>query len=318
MRLIYMGTPDFAVPTLERILERGHEVLAVVSQPDKPVGRKRELTPPAVKVAALARGLPVLQPRSARSRRFLEQVRDLRPEVVAFAAYGKLLPQEFLDIPPYGCLNVHASLLPRYRGAAPIQWAIIHGETVTGVSIMRAEAGLDTGPVLLQREEPIRPDDTAGTLFERLALLGADAMVEALDLLANGQATYTPQKEEDATYAPLIEVEHGRMNWSLPAASLHNLVRGLNPKPGAFFTSPDGREVKVWRTEVVEATRLAPPAERVPDDPGTAALAGKHELLVWTGAGLLDLKEVQPAGSRRITGPEYARGRHLAAGDRVG
>ena len=180
MRLIYMGTPEFAVPPLLALIEAGHQVAAVVTQPDKPVGRKRVLTPPPVKVAAGERGIPVLQPNSARSPEFHERVRAYAPEVIGYAAYGKILPQAFLDLPPHGCLNVHASLLPKYRGAAPVQWAVMNGETITGVSIMRAEAGLDTGPVLLTAEEPIHEDDTAGTLMGRLSLLGARLLADAI------------------------------------------------------------------------------------------------------------------------------------------
>ena len=244
MRLIYMGTPEFAVPPLLALMESNHEIVAVVTQPDKPVGRKKTLTPPPVKVAALERGIPVLQPNSARSAAFHGQVRELAPEAVGYAAYGKILPQAFLDLPPHGCLNVHASLLPKYRGAAPIQWAVMNGETVTGVSIMRAEAGLDTGPVLLRAEEPIRPDDTAGTLSERLSQLGARLLVEAMDAVEAETAVYTPQNDAEATHAPLLTVEVARMDWTRSAEGLRNQVRGLNPKPGAV-TAYGGREVKV-------------------------------------------------------------------------
>ncbi|HEY3280813.1 MAG TPA: methionyl-tRNA formyltransferase [Armatimonadota bacterium] len=315
MRVVCMGTPDFAVPLLEGLLERGHEVAAVVCQPDKPVGRKRELTPPPMKVAALAHGLPVLQPTTARSRSFQARVRELAPRAVVYAAYGKILPQSFLDIPPEGCLNIHASLLPLYRGAAPIQWAIMNGEAETGVSIMRAEAGLDTGPVLLQRAEPIRDDDTAGTLFDRLASLGGRMMLEALDLIEAGEARYQPQDASHATHAPPIEAAHCRLDWSWPARKLRDRVRGLNPKPGAVFTHA-GREVKLWSADLVsevdQARSGTPLAEGCP---GTVAFVGKRDLWVRSADGLLAMREVQPSGKGRISGPEFARGQRLCAGE---
>ena len=303
-----MGTPEFAVPSLHALLDAGHEVLAVVTQPDKPVGRRQVLTPPPLKVAALERGLPVLQPERVKDEEFLAKIRRLAPELVAYAAYGKILPKSFLDIPPHGCLNVHASLLPKYRGAAPIQWALINGETVTGISIMRADEGLDTGPVLLQREEPIYPDDTAGTLSERLARLGAEALVEAVRLIELGRAVYTPQDDAQATYAPMLKPEHTVLNWSEPAEALRNRVRGLNPKPGAV-ASMGGREVKVWRAAVVEGDPNA--------EPGVLIALSREGPVVQTGRGALLLLEVQPAGGRRQSGAEFARGWRVAVGQKV-
>lgn len=303
-----MGTPEFAVPSLHALLDAGHEVLAVVTQPDKPVGRKQVLTPPPLKVAALERGLPVLQPERVRDEGFLSEIRRLAPELVAYAAYGKILPKSFLDIPPHGCLNVHASLLPKYRGAAPIQWALINGETVTGISIMRADEGLDTGPVLLQREEPIYPDDTAGTLSERLARLGAEALVEAVRLIELGQAVYTPQDDAQATYAPMLKPEHAILDWNEPAEALRNRIRGLNPKPGAV-ASMGGRDVKIWRAAAVEGN---PDAE-----PGVLIALSREGPIVQTGRGALLLLEVQPAGGRRQSGAEFARGWRVAVGQKV-
>ena len=304
VRLIYMGTPEFAVPPLLALIEAGHAVVAVVTQPDKPVGRKRLLSPPPVKEAALERGIPVLQPTSARSAAFHEEVRALAPEVVGYAAYGKILPQAFLDIPPHGCLNVHASFLPKYRGAAPIQWAIMNGETVTGVSIMRAEAGLDTGPVLLAEEESIRPDDTAGTLMERLSHLGARLLVEAMRRVEAGEASYTPQDDAAATHAPLLTAEVAAMDWTRTAETLRNQVRGLNPKPGAVTRFRD-REVKVWQAERRDESGEAGTVLRV-EDAGPAVAAGQGALL---------LTEVQPSGSRRMSGGEFARGQRVTAGE---
>jgi methionyl-tRNA formyltransferase len=306
VRLIYMGTPEFAVPPLLALLEAGHEVVAVVTQPDKPVGRKRVLTPPPVKQAALERGIPVLQPNSARSAAFHDEVRALAPEVIGYAAYGKILPQAFLDIPPQGCLNVHASLLPKYRGAAPIQWAIMNGETFTGVSIMRAEAGLDTGPVLLKAEEPIRPEDTAGTLAERLSQLGARLLAEAIHAVEAGAATFTPQNDADATHAPLLTLEVAQMDWSRSAETLRNQVRGLNPKPGAMTRFRD-RDLKVWVAEVRDETCMS----------GEVLRLDAEGPVIGTGAGALLLAEVQPAGSRRMSGAEFVRGQRVQVGERL-
>jgi methionyl-tRNA formyltransferase len=308
MRIVFMGTPGFAVPSLESLLRAGHQVLAVVTQPDKPVGRKRLLTPPPLKVAAMQHGIPVLQPDRARDPEFLRSVRELAPELVAYAAYGKILPQAFLEIPPLGCLNVHASLLPAYRGAAPIQWAIINGETLTGVSIMRAEAGLDTGPVLLRREEPILPDDTAGTLGERLAKLGAEALIEAIALLQSGQAHFEPQDDGRATYAPPIKAEDAALDWGQPAERLRNKVRALNPKPGAVVRAL-GRELKVWRAAVADG--------RLGAAPGTVVELLDEGPAVQTGDGALVLQEVQPAGGRRQGGADFARGSRIEVGDNL-
>jgi len=308
MRIVFMGTPHFAVPSLHALLEAGHDVLAVVTQPDKPVGRKRVLTPPPLKVAAVQRGLTVLQPERARDEAFLAQMRALAPDLVAYAAYGKILPPSFLEIPRHGCINVHASLLPKYRGAAPIQWAIINGETVTGVSIMRAEAGVDTGPVLLQREEPIRPDDTAGDLSARLARLGAEMLVEAVGLIESGRAVFIPQDESLATYAPMLKPEDAVLDWNQPAQSVRNRVRALNPKPGAVAVI-QGREVKVWRASVVDGDPSA--------EPGTVIAVCKAGPAVQACGGAVLLEEVQPAGGKRMSGADLARGWRIHAGEKL-
>jgi methionyl-tRNA formyltransferase len=305
--MIYMGTPAFAVPSLLALLEAGHTVLAVVTQPDKPVGRKRILTPSPVKCIAQEHGIRVLQPASARSSSFLEEVRALAPEIIPYAAYGKILPQTFLDIPSHGCLNVHASLLPKYRGAAPIQWAIMNGETLTGVSIMRAEAGLDTGPVLLSAEEPIREDDTAATLSQRLSELGAKALVEAIRRIEKGTANYTPQDETKATYAPLITSETAVMDWNRSAVELRNQIRGLNPKPGAMTRFRD-RELKVWWAELAEGRGEA----------GVVLRFEAERPVIAAGDGALLLTEVQSSGSRRMSGEEFVRGQRVQPGDRLG
>lgn len=303
-----MGTPEFAVPSLHALLEAGHDVPAVVTQPDKPVGRRRVLTPPPLKTAAVELGLPVLQPERARDEAFLEQMRALAPDLVAYAAYGKILPPSFLEIPKHGCINVHASLLPKYRGAAPIQWAIINGETVTGVSIMRAEVGVDTGPVLLQREEPIRPDDTAGDLSARLARLGAQMLVEAVALIETGRAVFVPQDDSLATYAPMLKPEDALLDWSWPAEAVRNRVRAMNPKPGAVAVAR-GRDLKVWMASVVDGDPNA--------EPGTVVAVSKEGLVVQAADRAVLLEEVQPAGGGRMSGADFARGWRIAAGEKL-
>jgi methionyl-tRNA formyltransferase len=305
LRIVFMGTPEFAVPSLLALIEAGHDLAAVVTQPDKPVGRKRVLTPPPVKLAALRHEIPVLQPPSARRKSFLAQIRELEPEAVLYAAYGKILPQAFLDIPPHGCLNVHASLLPKYRGAAPIQWAIMNGEARTGISIMKADAGLDTGPVLLRTEEPIFDDDTSETLTERLARLGANLLVEAARLVEAGEARYEAQDDSAATFAPLITGEVAALDWNQPAEALRNRIRGLNPKPGAVAVLR-GKEIKIWSASVADES----------GEPGAILKTTSEGPVVAGSVGALLLTEAQPSGSRRMTGGEFARGHRLTAGER--
>lgn len=299
MRILYMGTAPFAVPSLLRLLDAGHEILGVVSQPDKPVGRKRVLQPSAVKQAALERGLPVFQPeRLRRDKAFHDTVREMAPDLVAYAAYGQIIPQSFLDIPHLGCWNVHGSLLPKYRGAAPIQWSIIHGDETTGVCVMIAEAGLDTGPVLAHREMAVEPRDTTGTLGDRMADIGAGLLVETIAAWESGEIVPMPQDESQATYAPLIEKEHAHLDWSRSTRALDCLIRGMSPKPGAW-TGWRGQDFKVW---------LARPAAEAPfGEPGAIRMEGKR-VLVSTGDGALQLETVQPAGKRPMAALDWARG----------
>jgi len=299
MRILYMGTAPFAVPSLLRLMDAGHEVLGVVTQPDKPVGRKRELQPSAVKRVALERGLPVYQPeRLRRDKAFHEEVRAMAPDLVAYAAYGQIIPQAFLDIPRLGCWNVHGSLLPKYRGAAPIQWSIVRGDSSTGVCVMIAEAGLDTGPVLAHRAMEIRPDDTAGTLGDRMADVGAGLLVETIAAWERGEVTPVPQDESEATFAPTIEKEHARIDWAQPARVVDCLVRGMSPKPGAW-TTWRGQDFKVWLSKGANEAAFAAP--------GTVRLEGKRAL-VSTGDGALELVTVQPSGKRAMPALDWARG----------
>ncbi|HFQ90908.1 MAG TPA: methionyl-tRNA formyltransferase, partial [Desulfobulbus sp.] len=226
LRILFMGTPDFAVPSLQALIDGPDQVVAVVCQPDRPRGRGRKLTPPPVRRCAEAAGIPVLQPSSIRTDEFHDTVRELRPDLIVVAAYGRILPGSLLNLPPMGTINVHGSLLPKYRGAAPIQWAVINGETETGVTIMQMDEGMDTGDILLPVKTPIGEEDTAGTLFARLARLGGEALVKAIALLKEGRLTPIPQDDTLATEAPMLTKEQGRLDWSRDARSLHCLIRG--------------------------------------------------------------------------------------------
>ncbi|MFB3818376.1 MAG: methionyl-tRNA formyltransferase [Candidatus Methylomirabilales bacterium] len=305
MRIVFMGSPAFAVPALERLVADGHALPLVVTQPDRAAGRGQALRPPAVKTAALAHGLAVAQPESLAHPEALAAVAAAGPEAVVVVAFGQFVPRGLRELPPLGCLNVHASLLPRYRGAAPIARAIMAGETETGVSLMRVDARMDAGPVLLQRRCPIGAEDTAGSLTERLAGLGADALAEGLRLLADGRAVWIPQDEAQATHAPKIGDEDCRLALQGGAAAIVNRVRALAPAPGAYLRLPDGRRLKVLRAA---ARAAAAPAGRVVE-------VGADSLVVGTGEGSLVLLEVQPEGKRRMSGAEFARGLRLQPGD---
>ncbi|MFN3476442.1 MAG: methionyl-tRNA formyltransferase, partial [Candidatus Methylomirabilales bacterium] len=298
--------PEFAIPSLRKLVEE-HQVLAVVTQPDRPAGRGQKLTPPPVKLLAQDLGLPLLQPLTAKDEAFLAKVRELHPELIVVVAYGQFLPKELLSLPPRGSINLHPSLLPRYRGAAPIHWAIIRGETVTGVTVMLITQEMDAGPILLQREEPISPDDTAGTLQARLASLGALVLREALKLLEQGKLQPIPQDERLASYAPKLKAEDGLIPWGWGARQLYNLIRGLSPEPAAY-TFFKGKRLKVLTSAVVAE-------EGEGDAPGTILKVEKDGLLVQAGRGALRLLTVQPEGKRIMTAPEFARGARLQPGD---
>jgi len=309
LRTVFFGTADFAVPALMALLEAGHEVLAVVTQPDKPQGRGMQLAASPVKRAAERHDLPVLQPRRVRSASFIAKMRELAPDVLTLAAFGQIVPQELLDLPPLGPINVHGSLLPKYRGAAPIQRAIMAGETETGVTTMWMDATLDTGDMLLARSLPIAPEDTAGTLFPKLAMLGADLLIETLHGLAAGTLPRRPQDPTQATFAPALTPEDALISWNEPARALHNRIRGVSPKPGAF-TEIAGRRVKIW------ASQVAPDPDE-PDEPGTLLGFSKHPagVLIATGEGTaLLLTETQPDSGKRMSADAWARGLRLTPG----
>lgn len=299
MRILFMGTPEFAVASLKRLVEDGHQVCGIFTQPDKPKNRGHKMAFSPVKEYALTVGIPVYQPLKMRDGEALGIVRKLAPELIVVAAYGKLLPEDILNTPPYGSINVHSSLLPKYRGAAPINWAILNGERVTGVSIMYMAKELDAGDVILCRETPIDPDEDAQALTARLALLGADALAEAVEQLKNGTAQRTAQDHSAFTYAPMLDRSLSPMDFTRSAQQLHDQVRGLIPWPCASMTL-DGRTVKVYRTAIGGETALAA---------GRIAEAGKQGLAIACGDGrLLRVLELQAEGGRRMAAADYLRG----------
>ena len=304
MRIVFMGTPDFAVPCLQRLLEDGHEVPAVFTQPDKPVGRHAVLTPPPVKQLALSHGIPVYQPTKMRDGTVAALLRELAPDCLVVVAYGRILPQEILDVPPRGCVNIHGSLLPRYRGAAPIQWSVIRGETVTGVTSMFMDAGMDTGDIIDTLITPIGENETAGELFERLAPLGARLLSTTLAAIADGTVTRRPQNDAEATMAPMLEKAMGRLDLTRPARELHNQVRGMNPWPGAFCTA-GGKTLKIHETRVAAGSGA----------PGTLLCA--DPVTVACGEGALQLVTVQPEGKPRMAAEAWLRGARLPQGARL-
>jgi methionyl-tRNA formyltransferase len=307
MRLAFLGTPAFAVPTLERLVERGHQVLTAVTQPDRPKGRGQALAQSPVKKAALRLGVPVYQPERVKRPESAGHLRGLAPEAMVVVGYGQIIPQSIIDIPPMGILNVHASLLPKYRGAGPIQWAIVNGETVTGVTIMRIDAGLDTGPMLLKAETAIGTDETALALGLRLSVMGADLLVEALDALAAGRIVPQPQDNAQATLAPMLKKEDGRIDWNRSAVQIHNQVRGMQPWPGAYSIFRGG-SLHVWRARPTETSAAHPPGTLVRIKP----------LLVACGTGALELIEVQMEGRKRMPATDFANGQRLVENERLG
>jgi methionyl-tRNA formyltransferase len=309
MKVIFMGTPDFSVGTLEEIIRAGHEVVLVVTQPDKPKGRGQAVQCSPVKECALAHGLPVYQPKRVREPECVEYLASFGADIFIVVAFGQILPQELLDLPRYGCVNVHASLLPKYRGAAPIQWAVIDGEPVSGVTTMRMDAGVDTGDIIAQREVPLAPEETGGSLFEKLAGVGAALCVETMQQIADGTAVYTPQDGAQATHTGMIRKELGHIDWSRSAEDIERLVRGLNPWPSAY-THLGAKTLKIWQSRVVSGG--VPGAEsRLP---GSIAAVEKDAVLVQTGDGILALTELQLEGKKRMPCDAFLRGCHVEEG----
>jgi methionyl-tRNA formyltransferase len=309
MRLVFLGTPQFAVSTLERVVEAGHQVLAVYTQPDRPKGRGRELGASPVKEAALRRGLAVRQPERIKHPEVIAELAALAPDAMVVVGYGQIIPQSIIDIPPLGVINVHASLLPRYRGAAPVQWAIALGESLTGVTTMRIDAGLDTGDILLAIETPIAFEETAVDLAGRLAPMGADLLVETLEQLRAG--TIRPRKQDHAlaTHAPILRKEHGMIDWNLTAREVYNRVRGFVPWPGAY-TWFRGQRLHVWKARLAEAPAAAAPGSLLPSG---------RRLFAGCGDGArLELLEVQMEGKNRIVADAFMNGQHVRQNEPLG
>ncbi len=304
MRVIFMGTPDFAVPSLQALLDRGDDICAVFTQPDKPKGRGHKLQPPPVKELALRHSLPVLQPDTLRDEAVQESIAELEPDAIIVVAYGKLLPPKVLSVPRLGCINVHGSLLPKYRGAAPIQWAVINGEKTAGVTTMFMAEGMDTGDMLLKSETEVGPEETSGELFDRLKLLGAKLLSETLDKLEQGELKAIPQDGTQATLAPLLKKEMSALDWSEPAQRIHDRIRGLNPWPCAAAVL-DGKRIKLLASQVIEGEGI----------PGTAYnLDG--ELAAACGRGMLRITELQADTGKRMSGKDYLLGHTLKEGAR--
>ncbi len=307
MRIVFMGTPDFAVPCLQALLDAGHAVCGVFTQPDKPKGRGYALAPPPVKELALERGIPVYQPATLRTPETAALVASLLPEVIVVVAYGKLLPKEILQLPPHGCINVHASLLPKYRGAAPIQWAVINGDEVTGVATMQMDEGLDTGDILLVEKTKIGENETSGELFDRLCELGAQVLVETLRQLEAGTLERRPQGNEGASYAPMLSRELSVIDWSRSAREIHNLVRGLSPWPVASSVY-QGKRIKIYQTQV---------SGKESGEPGQV-LPGKDFLVCCGQNTALKLMTVQYEGGKRMDGSDFLRGHPALPETRMG
>ena len=301
MRIIFMGTPDFSVGTLEALIEAGHDVCLAVTQPDKPRGRGKEIQFSPVKEAAVKHGIPVYQPKRIRDPECAEELRKYHADVMVVIAFGQILPKAVLEMTPYGCINVHASLLPKYRGAAPIQWAIIEGEKITGVTTMQMDEGLDTGDMIMKREVPIREDETGESLHDKLAAAGAELCVETLEALENKTAHFEKQGESPTAYAKMLTKELGNIDWSEPAVRIERLVRGLNSWPSAY-TRWNGKVMKIWKV-------AAEPAEQAQDAvPGTVLHTGKDDFTVQTGDGILRVLEVQIPGKKRMETGAFLRG----------
>lgn len=305
LRIVFMGTPDFAVPSLQALLDGPDQVVAVVCQPDRERGRGKVLSPPPVKVLAEQHGLPILQPQSVRKEPFLEQMRALAPDILAVVAYGKILPAALLQLPRLGAINVHGSLLPKYRGAAPIQWAVINGEAETGVTIMQLDEGMDTGDILLSVPVAIGPQETAGELFDRLSPLGGATLAAAIEQLKLGRLAPQPQDHALASTAPMLSKEMGHIDWSLPAARLHCLIRGLDPWPSAYGFI-DGKRHRFFNPEIVRLTPDKPP--------GTIFRADNQGLLIAAGEDCLLIREIQPEGKKRMDVAACLRGAPIAPG----
>lgn len=307
MRVVFMGTPDFAVPSLKRLIADGHTVSLVVTQADKPKGRGQVMMPPPVKAYAMEQGLPVFQPTKMKTEETLETIKAAQPDVIVVVAFGRILPPSILELPQYGCVNVHGSLLPRYRGAAPIQWAVLNGDKEAGVTTMQMNEGLDTGDMLLISKRPVPEDMTAGELFDLLCEDGAALLSETIKGLESGSIRPIPQNDEEATYAPMLDKSMSRIDWSLPAKTLQNRIRGLNPWPSAV-TTYKGKTLKIHSSKVGDTTNKSP---------GTVISTDPLQIACGDGMALQPL-QVQLEGSKRMAAEDFLRGRPMTVGEKLG
>ncbi|WP_304094434.1 methionyl-tRNA formyltransferase [Phascolarctobacterium succinatutens] len=308
MRIVFMGTPDFAVGSLQALCESGkHEILAVVTQPDRPKGRGNKLLQTPVKEYALEQGLTVYQPQKVKTPEFVELLHELQPELIVVAAFGQFLSKEILELPKYGCINVHASLLPKYRGAAPIQYAIIKGEKESGVTIMQMDIGMDTGAMLDKVVVPIEENTTMGELHDALREQGAALLLQVIDKIAAGTAVAEPQDDAQATYATLLDRSMEHIDWSKTAQEVHNLIRGFNPAPSTFTKLPNGKSLKIWGSKMTDKNSTAAA--------GTVIETGKHSFFVACGEGVLEITEVQPESKKRMPAQVFLNGRGVQEGD---
>ncbi len=309
MKIVFMGTPDFAVPALEALVKGGHQVIAVVTQPDKPKGRGKGMAMPPVKEKAMEFAIPVYQPAKVREEGFFRQMRELSPEVIVVAAFGQILPKAILDLPQYGCINIHASLLPKYRGAAPIQWAIINGEKETGVTTMMMDVGLDTGDMLEKTVVPIEEEETAQSLSDKLSAAGGSLILSTLKKVEEGTLTRTPQRDEESCYAKILQKTLGRIDWNREAKLIERLIRGLNPWPSAY-TTLNGKSLKLWKAKAL--------LEEYPGEAGQVVKAVGNELLIKTGKGTLKAEALQLEGKKRMEADAFLRGCPIEEGTRLG
>ena len=320
MRIVFMGTPDFSVPALKALVEAGHQVIAVVTQPDKPKGRGKEVQMTPVKIQAMEYGIPVYQPAKVREASFVEVLKGLEADVYVVIAFGQILPKAVRELPKYGCINIHASLLPKYRGAAPIQWCVIDGERETGITTMMMDVGLDTGDMLEKAVIPIEEKETGGSLHDKLSMAGGDLILSTLKKLEEGTLVRTPQTDEGTCYAKMLTKSLGDIDWNQDAVSIERLIRGLNPWPSAY-TMWNGKTIKIWAADVIAGREAAEflsesgvPAE-TGTAPGTVVCSDKRGLVVCTGGGLLSIRELQMEGKKRMDTPAFLRGYPIPAGD---
>lgn len=304
MKIVFMGTPEFAVPTLEALIEK-HDVAAVVTQPDKPKGRGKKMIFSAVKEKAVENNIKVYQPTKVRDSEFIETLREYEPDVIVVVAFGQILSEEILNIPKYGCINVHGSILPKYRGAAPIQWSIINGEEFGGVTTMYMARGLDSGDMILKAEEKIKDDDTYGTLYDRLSYIGADLLIKTLDLIERGESVRIPQNDDDATLAPMITRDMEHIDWNNTSENVVNLIKGLNPQP-VSYTMYNDEKLKIWFAEIEKTEYFGEIGEIVD--------VRKKDFVVKTKKGAVAVKEVQAQGGKKMTADAYMRGHTIEKG----